>query len=118
MVQFPLALAVEPRLLPYAVANGFQMDTKVKSQLCATFNVYVSFDSTVILSSERCLSGRPFPTRPAPTRLSTMFGSYQGWILREYHWMVRNLVVNCAVWDQNVFEPHRCGRGLYGGEIE
>jgi hypothetical protein len=29
MVQFPLALAVEPRLLPFAVANGFQMDAKV-----------------------------------------------------------------------------------------
>lgn len=29
MVQFPLVLAIEPRLLPYAVANGFHMDTKV-----------------------------------------------------------------------------------------
>ncbi|KAJ6613283.1 hypothetical protein B0H10DRAFT_2048997 [Mycena sp. CBHHK59/15] len=31
MAQFPLALAIEPRLLPYAVANGFQMDSKVRS---------------------------------------------------------------------------------------
>jgi hypothetical protein len=29
MAQYPLALAIEPRLLPLAVANGFQMDTKV-----------------------------------------------------------------------------------------
>lgn len=29
MAQFPLALAIEPRLLPLAVANGFQMDSKV-----------------------------------------------------------------------------------------
>lgn len=29
MVQLPIALAVEPRLLPYAEANGFHMDTKV-----------------------------------------------------------------------------------------
>ena len=28
MAQFPLALAVEPRLLPHAVANGFTMDYK------------------------------------------------------------------------------------------
>ncbi|CAA7261575.1 unnamed protein product [Cyclocybe aegerita] len=27
--QFPLALAIEPRLLPYAVSNGFTMDYKV-----------------------------------------------------------------------------------------
>lgn len=31
MVQFPLALALEPRLLPYAVANGFYMDSKVRT---------------------------------------------------------------------------------------
>ncbi|KAJ7505323.1 hypothetical protein B0H11DRAFT_415511 [Mycena galericulata] len=30
MVQFPLALAIEPRLLPYAVANGFHMDAKYR----------------------------------------------------------------------------------------
>lgn len=29
MAQFPLVLAVEPRLLPYARANGFYMDGKV-----------------------------------------------------------------------------------------
>ncbi|KAH7913399.1 hypothetical protein BJ138DRAFT_1081602 [Hygrophoropsis aurantiaca] len=30
MVQFPLALAIEPRLLPFAEANGFHMDTKYR----------------------------------------------------------------------------------------
>jgi hypothetical protein len=29
MAQFPLALAIEPRLLPLATANGFHMDSKV-----------------------------------------------------------------------------------------
>ncbi|KAH7921919.1 hypothetical protein BV22DRAFT_1131886 [Leucogyrophana mollusca] len=30
MAQFPLALAIEPRLLPFAEANGFHMDTKYR----------------------------------------------------------------------------------------
>ncbi|KAJ7069787.1 hypothetical protein C8F01DRAFT_1113994 [Mycena amicta] len=30
MTQLPLALAIEPRLLPYAVANGFYMDAKYR----------------------------------------------------------------------------------------
>ncbi|KAG6830977.1 hypothetical protein H0H87_006628 [Tephrocybe sp. NHM501043] len=30
MAQFPLALAIEPRLLPYAVDNGFTMDSKYR----------------------------------------------------------------------------------------
>ncbi|GLB38316.1 hypothetical protein LshimejAT787_0501810 [Lyophyllum shimeji] len=30
MAQFPLALAIEPRLLPYAVENGFAMDNKYR----------------------------------------------------------------------------------------
>lgn len=30
MVSFPLALAIEPRLLPYAEANGFHMDSKYR----------------------------------------------------------------------------------------
>ena len=31
MSQFPLALALEPRLLPYAVSNGFVMDAKYRN---------------------------------------------------------------------------------------
>lgn len=29
MAQFPLVLAIEPKLLPYAISNGFSMDYKV-----------------------------------------------------------------------------------------
>lgn len=32
MAQFPLVLAIEPRLLPYARANGFRMDSKVRKR--------------------------------------------------------------------------------------
>lgn len=35
MAQFPLALAIEPKLLPYAVKNGFYMDGKVRIYFCA-----------------------------------------------------------------------------------
>jgi hypothetical protein len=30
MAQFPLALSIEPRLLPLAIANGFRMDGRVR----------------------------------------------------------------------------------------
>jgi hypothetical protein len=30
MAQFPLALSIEPRLLPLAIANGFRMDNRVR----------------------------------------------------------------------------------------
>lgn len=33
MSQFPLALAIEPKLLPCAISNGFSMDYKVVSHL-------------------------------------------------------------------------------------
>jgi len=33
MTQFPLALAIEPRLLPLAVFNGFTMDGKVSTSI-------------------------------------------------------------------------------------
>ena len=32
MAQFPLVLAIEPRLLPLARLNGFNMDRKVSSR--------------------------------------------------------------------------------------
>lgn len=41
MAQFPIALAIEPRLLSYAVDNGFCMDTKAGFTL--VFNAYFSF---------------------------------------------------------------------------
>lgn len=34
MAQLPIALAIEPRLLPYAEANGFRMDPKVSDNFC------------------------------------------------------------------------------------
>jgi hypothetical protein len=30
MAQFPLALSIEPRLLPLAIADGFRMDSRVR----------------------------------------------------------------------------------------
>ena len=35
MAQFPLVLAIEPRLLPLARQNGFNMDRKVSRGLCS-----------------------------------------------------------------------------------
>lgn len=57
MATFPLVLAVEPRLLPYARANGFYMDRKVRSSIS---RLYADADrqlisSTGISSSARCL---------------------------------------------------------------
>lgn len=33
MAQFPLALSIEPRLLPLAIANGLRMDSRVRIYL-------------------------------------------------------------------------------------
>lgn len=41
MSRLPLALAVEPRLLPYAVANGFFMDSKARSLLFLIYSVMI-----------------------------------------------------------------------------
>ena len=47
MTQFPLALAIEPRLLPLAVANGFTMDSRVCTSSLASslpkLNSYVQY---------------------------------------------------------------------------
>jgi O-succinylbenzoate synthase len=83
MAQFPIALAIEPRLLSYAVANGFYMDTKVGS-LRHWGRIYPSFPfSTVTLYSAKC-SKNPYQwmTHWLQTLLPT-FGSYVGLILRE-----------------------------------
>jgi len=45
MAQFPIALAIEPRLLSYAVENGFYMDTKAGSTLL--------FEEDIISSSSQ-----------------------------------------------------------------
>ena len=48
MAQFPLALSIEPRLLPLAIANGFRMDNRVRRYH---------------LSLQDC---RPMPLAPVP----------------------------------------------------
>jgi len=55
MVQLPIALAVEPRLLPYAEANGFHMDTKVAFDIIWSATDTKDFVSTATSSSVRCL---------------------------------------------------------------
>lgn len=60
MPQFPLALAIEPRLLPHAVANGFSMDYKVLTGhhfLPATLRLNWIV-SIAILCSEKCSNGQ------------------------------------------------------------
>ena len=37
MAQYPLVLAIEPRLLPFARLNGFHMDRKVRQVMCRTY---------------------------------------------------------------------------------
>lgn len=55
MVQLPIALAIEPRLLPYAEANGFHMDTKVTLHVNPSAANTEEFGSTATSSSVRCL---------------------------------------------------------------
>lgn len=64
MAQFPLALAIEPRLLPYAVANGFQMDSKVFLELFPYVITWLNVDSIAILFFEKCSKG--LQLRPSP----------------------------------------------------
>ena len=55
MAQFPLALAIEPRLLPLAVTNGFSMDSKVcGNHICSESSLTVTIVSIEILFSEKC----------------------------------------------------------------
>lgn len=55
MSQFPLVLAIEPRLLPYARANGFSMDRKVNTERSTHIYVmFMSLSSIETLSSARC----------------------------------------------------------------
>ena len=55
MTQFPLALAIEPRLLPLAVVNGFTMDSKVfRPQSTAADFPLTYRDSIGTSSSARC----------------------------------------------------------------
>lgn len=75
MVQLPIALAVEPRLLPYAEANGFRMDTKVivvtlttQMMLSAKISIATSF-------SAKCLKNRLLTLQIGRMTLFVMFGN-------------------------------------------
>jgi hypothetical protein len=54
MAQLPIALAIEPRLLPYAEANGFRMDPKVHHTPCHRSISYSEQTSIETLFSVRC----------------------------------------------------------------
>lgn len=67
MTQFPLALAIEPRLLPLAVVNGFTMDSKVFRPQSIIVDFTLTYhDSIGTSSSARCLKS---PLSPATTML-------------------------------------------------
>jgi hypothetical protein len=55
MAQFPLALSIEPRLLPMAIANGFRMDGRVR--------IYNFFVVRLTLNEEMLVQYRDFVFR-------------------------------------------------------
>jgi hypothetical protein len=66
MAQFPLALAIEPRLLPHAAANGFAMDYKA-SDIFALTNFTHLFNFSIGTSySVKCLKGLRCPAKHGP----------------------------------------------------
>lgn len=64
MVQFPLALAVEPRLLPFAVANGFQMDAKVRGPVSVIGQTFMSFEVSRFCLPENVRAAGCSPREP------------------------------------------------------
>lgn len=109
MAQFPLALAVEPRLLPLAVANGFVMDNKVISLLSLQLvqcSCVFPLDSIEILSFVKCSNGQSLSHQGARTRmrttLSLMSESYAVLIPRKLSYAFtqrtdRNLIFACRM---------------------
>ena len=81
MAQFPLVLAIEPRLLPYARLNGFHMDRKV-SWVSKFRNLFFADDvcvSSIVTScSAECLRSRLSCLNPGQTRLYRMYASSRG----------------------------------------
>ena len=70
MAQFPLALAIEPRLLPHAVANGFAMDYKAGGRFRSHSTTLIfSIFSIATLYSVKCLKGLLCPAKHAPMTL-------------------------------------------------
>ena len=87
MAQFPIALAIEPRLLSYAVENGFCMDSKVGfTPFLEELILYLRFHfhcSTVTLCSAKCLKSLYQRMSPWLQTLLIIFGSCAGLTLRE-----------------------------------
>jgi hypothetical protein len=76
MSRLPLALAVEPRLLPYAVANGFYMDSKARSLLFLIILRDNLFGSTATLFSGKCLKNLFLSLRQTQKRLHKMLENF------------------------------------------
>lgn len=89
MVQLPIALAIEPRLLPYAEANGFHMDTKVILPSDTSATDTEEFDSTATSFSVRCLRRWRLTMVNGPMTFSGTCGScgvlIVGEIKQSYH---------------------------------
>ena len=76
MTQFPLALAIEPRLLPLAVTNGFTMDSKVFNPQSTVADFTLTYrDSTETSSSAKCSKSPLSPAKTTLKRSSGMSGS-------------------------------------------
>jgi hypothetical protein len=59
MAQFPLALSIEPRLLPLAIANGLRMDSRVRIYRCPiVLSPFNGNSSTAILCFAESFSER------------------------------------------------------------
>src|SRR5580658_7496513 len=85
MAQFPLALAIEPRLLPLATANGFHMDSKVGLELL-TFIIAITrtlLNSIATSCFAKCLRKRIWQVRVELKKSLKMCGSYVNSIQRE-----------------------------------
>lgn len=75
MAQLPIALAIEPRLLPFAEANGFRMDPKVSQIFHARSTSHSALISTATLFSVKCSKNKRSTAEIELTKLCGMFGS-------------------------------------------
>ncbi len=86
MANFPLALAIEPRLLPYARENGFHMDHKVTAQtFCRAYKTMLTSGISIATSfSARCSRNQLSRLRVVRMKLCVMYKSYAGLIPSEF----------------------------------
>ena len=94
MSQFPLALAIEPKLLPCAISNGFSMDYKVVSHLLFSHTntfTYVSILFSIAISFfGKCLRSQLSQVRFVLRISRTTSGSFVNSILRALHYFHRD----------------------------